>query len=313
MFQSSIKKVLSLIVVAALALSFNALALTRLDVGTYNLRNNHSDDAAEGNGWDVRRNVVAQLLQYHEFDIFGTQECYSDQLDDLKKLMPGYEYIGVARDDGKNAGEHSAIFYRTDKFEVLKHGDFWLNEHPDTPGLGWDAACVRICSWGLFKCKDTGFEFMFFNLHMDHVGKVARVKSADLVVEKIKQLGEGRPTIVTGDFNVDQTHQSYAEFVNSGILVDSYEAAKIRYALNGTFNGFHPNLFTKSRIDHVFVSPSFTVAKYGILTDTYRSEAKKADESTEANAPREIRFRRYEARTPSDHFPVKVVLYFDNK
>ena len=145
---------------------------------------------------------------------------------------------------------------------------------------------------------------------MDHVGKVARVKSAGLVVKKIKELGEGRPAIVTGDFNVDQTHQSYAEIANSGILVDSYETAKRRYALNGTFNGFHADRFTMSRIDHVFVSPAFEVEKYGVLTDTYRSEIKKEKETTEANAPQEIRFRRYSVRTPSDHFPVKVVLYY---
>lgn len=299
-----------MVVAASLVLCANVFALTCLDVGTYNLRNNHNDDAAHGNGWDVRRDVVAQLLLFHDFDIFGTQECYLDQLNDLKRLMPNYDFIGVARDDGKQEGEHSAIFYRTDKFEVVKKGDFWLNEHPDTPGLGWDAACVRICSWGLFRCKDTGFEFMFFNLHMDHVGKVARVKSAGLVVQKIKELGEGRPAIVTGDFNVDQTHQSYAEIANSGILVDSYEAAKMRYALNGTFNGFHADRLTMSRIDHVFVSPSFEVEKYGVLTDTYRSEIKKEKETTETNAPQEIRFRRYSVRTPSDHFPVKVVLYY---
>lgn len=309
MIPETMKKYFSLLVVLAVAMTMSVSALTRLDVGTYNLRNNRNDDAAHGNGWDIRRNYVAQLLQYHEFDIFGTQEGYLDQLEDLKGLMPGYAYIGVARDDGKQQGEHSAIFYRTDKFEVVKSGDFWLNEHPDTPGLGWDAACVRICTWGLFRCKDTGFEFMYFNLHMDHVGKVARVKSADLVVKKIKELGGSRPAIVTGDFNVDQTHQSYAEFVNSGILVDSYEAAQMRYALNGTYNGFHTDRFTKSRIDHVFVSPMFKVAKYGVLTDTYRSEVANAEESTEKNAPQEIRFRHYQARTPSDHFPVKVVLY----
>ena len=58
------------------------------------------------------------------FDIFGTQEGKYHQLQDLKNAMPGYDYIGVGRDDGKQAGEYSAIFYRTGKFEVLDHGTF---------------------------------------------------------------------------------------------------------------------------------------------------------------------------------------------
>ena len=151
------------------------------------------------------------MVQYHDFDIFGTQECFLHQLKDMKEALPGYDYIGVGRDDGKDKGEHSAIFYRTDKFDIVEKGDFWLSETPDVPSKGWDAVLPRICSWGHFKCKDTGFEFLFFNLHMDHIGKKARVESAFLVQEKMKELGRGKnlPAILTGDFNVDQTHQSY--------------------------------------------------------------------------------------------------------
>lgn len=72
---------------------------------------------------------MAKLIQYHSFDIFGTQEGYIRQLEDMKAALPGYEYIGVGRNDGKEAGEHSAIFYRTDKFDLIKKGDFWLSEN----------------------------------------------------------------------------------------------------------------------------------------------------------------------------------------
>ena len=159
------------------------------------------------------------MVQYHDFDIFGTQECFIHQLKDMKEALPGYDYIGVGRDDGKEKGEHSAIFYRTDKFDVIEKGDFWLSETPDVPSKGWDAVLPRICSWGHFKCKDTGFEFLFFNLHMDHIGKKARVESAYLVQDKMKELGKGKelPAILTGDFNVDQTHQSYDAFVSKGV------------------------------------------------------------------------------------------------
>ena len=131
------------------------------------------------------------------------------------------------------AGEHSAIFYRTDKFEVIDKGDFWMSETPDVPSKGWDAVLPRICSWGHFKCKDSGFEFLFFNLHMDHIGKNARVESALLVLKKMKEIGDGLPVILTGDFNVDQTHKSYDVLVNKWTLCDSYEKCDIRYATNG--------------------------------------------------------------------------------
>ena len=288
---------------------------TTITVASYNLRNANGGDSINGNGWGQRYPVIAQLVQYHDFDIFGTQECFIHQLKDMKEALPGYDYIGVGRDDGKEKGEHSAIFYRTDKFDVIEKGDFWLSETPDVPSKGWDAVLPRICSWGHFKCKDTGFEFLFFNLHMDHIGKKARVESAFLVQDKMKELGKVKelPAILTGDFNVDQTHQSYEAFVSKGVLCDSYEKAGFRYAINGTFNNFDPNSFTESRIDHVFVSPSFQVKKYGVLTDTYRSIVGKGEKKRANDCPEEIAIKAYQARTPSDHFPVKVELEFDQR
>lgn len=287
---------------------------TYLTVASYNLRYANSTDSANGNGWGQRYPIIAQIVQYHDFDIFGTQECYDHQLKDMKATLPKYDYIGVGRDDGKNEGEHSAIFYRTDKFEVVEKGDFWLSETPEVPSVGWDAVLPRICTWGHFKCKDTGFEFLFFNLHMDHVGKKARIESAFLVQNKMKELGKGKnlPAILTGDFNVDQTHQSYNAFVNKGVLCDSYEKSDFRYTTNGTFNDFCPNSFTESRIDHVFVSPVFHVKKYGVLTDTYRTIIGNGENKDEIDQG-DTNVKDYQARTPSDHFPVKVELEFSGR
>ncbi|HJD75877.1 endonuclease/exonuclease/phosphatase family metal-dependent hydrolase [Bacteroides reticulotermitis] len=286
---------------------------TSFSVASYNLRNANRSDSIQGDGWGQRCPVIAQMVQYHDFDIFGTQECFAHQLQDLKKALPGYDYIGVGRDDGKQKGEHAAIFYRTDKFDIIEKGDFWLSETPDKPSKGWDAVLPRICSWGHFKCKDTGFEFLFFNLHMDHIGTKARVESAFLVQQKMKEFGTKLPAILTGDFNVDQTHSSYEALVAQGVLCDSYVTSDFRFALNGTFNGFDPNSFTDSRIDHIFVSPSFHVKKYGVLTDSYRSIKGTGEKANVKDFPKEIDIQAYQARVPSDHFPVKVELEFDKR
>ena len=127
---------------------------------SYNLRYANAEDSAAGNGWGKRYPVMAKLIQYHSFDIFGTQEGYIRQLEDMKAALPGYEYIGVGRNDGKEAGEHSAIFYRTDKFDLIKKGDFWLSETPDTASIGWDAVLPRIpflqSAYGSHRKKSAG-------------------------------------------------------------------------------------------------------------------------------------------------------------
>lgn len=276
---------------------------------TYNVRNANKSDSIAGNGWGQRYPYIALQVQFNGFDIFGTQEGKHYQLEDLKKAMPNYDYIGVGRDDGKQKGEFAAIFYRTDKFDLLEHGDFWLSTVTDRPNKGWDAALPRICTWGKFRDKKNGFTFLFYNLHMDHRGVQARAESAKLILKKIQELPNELPVILTGDFNVDQNNESYALLDNSGIMRDSYQIAELRYAPNGTFSGFHPDRKTESRIDHLFLTKEFAVKKYGILTDTYRSEStEKTEAEQNGNFPKEVSMKKYVARTPSDHFPVMIVV-----
>ncbi len=284
-----------------------ALYAQTLNVATYNLRNDNKGDSIAGNGWRQRCPVIAELILFHDFDIFGTQEGKYNQLEDLKRLLPGYDYIGAGRDDGKQGGEHSAIFYKTGRFKLLGKGDFWMSTVTDRPNKGWDAALPRICSWGEFKETKSGLRFLFFNLHMDHVGVEARRESARLVLAKIREMAGKNPVILTGDFNVDQNNESYMLLNTSGILQDAYEKSPIRYANNGTFNAFKTDLKTDHRIDHIFLTSQFTVSRYGILTDIYWMQVPESSEEVRSgNFPKEVSLRKYSPRMPSDHFPVMV-------
>lgn len=292
-----------IIIVCALTVSAQEAVI---NVASYNIRQYNKQDSINGNGWQVRCPILAQLIRFHEFDVFGTQEGFKHQLEDLKAALPGYDYTGVGREDGADAGEHSAIFYHTDLFTLVDHGDFWLSETPEKPSIGWDAVLPRICSWARLRHNPTGKEFLFFNLHMDHIGKQARVESALLVQQKMNEFGSELPTFLTGDFNVDQTHQSYTALTTSGKLKDSYCTAKLVYALNGTFNDYSTNDYSTSRIDHIFVSPNVKVDKYGVLTDTYRTPVDGAEARQPGSSPEEISLIPHVARTPSDHFPVMI-------
>ena len=310
------------IIVASLQLSAQQML-----VGSYNIRYKNWNDSVQGEIWAKRCQVICDQVNFMTPDIFGTQEVLYEQLDDMQKALDGYDYIGIGRDDGKQGGEHETIFYKKDKLQLLDHGDFWLSETPDKPGLGWDAACVRICTWGKFSVKVQHAEyrrrglfnrgpkleekvFYFFNLHMDHVGVVARREAAKLVMARINDIAQGHPVILTGDFNVDQNNEIYSIFTHSGMLKDSYEVARIRFAENGTFNNFKTDLYSTSRIDHVFVSRAIKVEAYGVLTDSYWTPDDTEEALKGTDAPQEITFDRYIRRNPSDHYPVFVKIRF---
>jgi len=257
----------------------------QLNVGTYNLRYDNADDSVNGNGWRQRYPVMAKIILFNDLDIFGTQEGLYHMLNNLVDSLPGYKWIGIGRDDGVQAGEHSAIFYKADKFKLLKQGNFWLSTITDKPNKGWDAVLPRICTWGEFEEIKTGFKFYFFNLHMDHIGVVARRESAKLVLSKVTAMAGNIPTILTGDFNVDQTSESYNVVNNSGLLRDSYELAPIKLAYDDSYNAFNVNKNNgNSRIDHIFVTKHFKVKRYAILTNTFHG------------------------RIPSDHYPVVAIM-----
>ena len=312
-----------LIFLGIFLLSIVAVSAQEMLVGSYNIRYKNWNDSVQGNMWSKRCQVICDQVNFMAPDIFGAQEVLYGQLIDMHKALDGYDYIGIGRDDGKHGGEHEAIFYKKNKLQLLDHGDFWLNETPDKPALGWDAACIRICTWGKFSVKtsqdnaadkrqkDTPKTFYYFNLHMDHVGVVARREAAKLVVKRIQEMTNGLPVILTGDFNVDQNDEIYTIFTQSGLLKDSYDAARIRFAENGTFNAFKTEYFTQSRIDHVFVSPAINVEAYGVFTNSYWTPDERSDESQKSfDAPQEISFNTYTRRNPSDHYPVFVRLRF---
>jgi endonuclease/exonuclease/phosphatase family metal-dependent hydrolase len=253
----------------------------KLTIGTYNLR--YDNKADSGNLWTQRAPVITNLIRFHQFDVFGTQEGYANQISDVLTALPEYAEYGLGRDDGKDAGEHSAIFYRKDKFKLLKKGDFWLSKTPDKPGKGWDATCCnRISSWVYLQEIKTGKKFYFFNAHFDHEGKIARVESSKLMIRKIKEIAGNEPAVFTGDLNGDHKSEWYLEVGKSGFLTDTYNQVKKPYENNSSFNAFGKNVRGFGIIDHVFVTKDFKASRWGILTDTYHG------------------------KYPSDHFPILV-------
>jgi endonuclease/exonuclease/phosphatase family metal-dependent hydrolase len=254
-----------------------------IDVASYNLRNSNADDGP--NAWPARKDMVKALIRYHKFDIIGTQEGLPDQIADLAR-MEEFDHAGVGRDDGKDAGEHSAIFFRKSRFTLLGKGDFWLSETPGRPSFGWDARCChRLASWVRLRDRSSSRVLFVFSVHFDHEGDLARRASADLMLRKIADIARGEPVICVGDFN--STPDTVQIQTMSRSMRDARQSSQTPpYGPDATFNGFHFDAAPSERIDYIFVSRHVEVLKYAVLSDSF------------------------EQRYPSDHFPVvaRVVL-----
>jgi endonuclease/exonuclease/phosphatase family metal-dependent hydrolase len=253
----------NLLLILLFIISVDASAQTK--VMTYNIRNSHALDGE--NAWPKRRDKLVALIRKVNPDILGTQEVIIDQLKYLKSSLSDYVSFGAGRNNGKHAGEHSAIFFRKEKYERIQGGNFWLSETPQVPGSkSWDAALTRICSWVELKDKSSGDVFFVFNTHFDHKGKIARRNSAALIRHTIDSLAGDHPVIALGDFNLTPDDVGYATMTGAGYKVqlkDSYMDGALTY----TDCGFNVSNKNCNRIDYIFSSPEYTKSDYTVHTD----------------------------------------------
>ncbi len=263
-------------------LSFYAISQD-LKVMTFNIRLSLESD--KENSWTHRKTEAIDLLNYYHPDFFGVQEAVPQQIVDIKSGMKNYNFVGVGRDDGKNTGEYSAIFYNETKLKVLESGTFWLSETPEKPSKGWDAAYNRICTYALFKTKK-GKKFWAFNVHFDHVGNVARENSAKLILEKIQKMNSQEfPVVLTGDFNLTENSKPI-KMLSKSMLDSYYHSATKPYDPKGTFTAFDVEKIPEDRIDYIFTQ-KFEIQNYRTIND-----------------------RRANLLYPSDHFPIFCKIIF---
>jgi endonuclease/exonuclease/phosphatase family metal-dependent hydrolase len=255
-------------------------------VMSYNIKLDYPKEGE--NSWISRKPFFINQLKFYDPDVLGVQEAMPNQMKDIDSLMLPYSFVGVGREDGKDEGEYSAIFYKTEKFKMIKSSTFWLSETPEQVSMGWDAACNRVCTYTLLEAKVTGEKFWVFNTHFDHVGKQARINSATLIMDKIKAINEDHyPVILTGDFNMEVTHESIKHIKST--LKDSKEVAQLTFGPEGTFNGFNFNQPVTKRIDYIFVSKAIEVHKSAVLSDNW------------------------DGKFPSDHLPVYIEFNLTNQ
>ncbi|MGB6222358.1 MAG: endonuclease/exonuclease/phosphatase family protein [Haloferula sp.] len=250
--------------------------------------------------WPRRLDRVVRSLREIDPDVFGIQEALHGQAADLRASLPDYGFFGVGRDDGKRAGEYSAIMWKADRFELdpEDQGTFWLSDDPETPGSkSWGNSVVRVATWVRLGDRATGRSFYVFNTHWDHRSQAFRERAAPLMAIRI----DGRkhpedPVVLLGDFNATRGNPAVDYFVGDrvtlagsregpwvGKMLDPYQALKGKERNRRTLHFWEADggsRLDRLKVDHIFVSGGADLLDAGIW--------KTANRRTE----------------PSDHYPV---------
>lgn len=214
-----------------------------------------------------RTPLVAENIRKYNPDSFGLQEADEGWMERLPAIMTEYAYVGIGRNSDNGGGEASPVFYKKDKYDLVKSGTFWLSKTPDKASRGWDAMFKRICTYAVLKDKETGFTYAHFNAHFDHLGVIARLESVAVVAEKIKEIAPDIPVVFSGDLNDYEGGDMYARVLESGLKDTKYLAETVSGG-NVTYHGYSELVEKEAPIDFIFTN-EFTsgVESYAVVSE----------------------------------------------
>jgi len=262
-----------------------------LNIMSFNIRRGTAKDGR--NHWIFRQNLVHEILNRYRPDVLGLQEAMDFQITALRRMLSGYEMVGIGNLGGSD-GMHTAIFFNASRFSLSEEGTFWLSDTPNIPGSkGWGNILPRTCTWARLVEKDSGQGFYFYNTHLDHISRRSRKKSVVFLTQRIQTRSFPDPFVLMGDFNASErsapiqflkgnTHlhtKAKVRGLNPNPLLDTYRQQYPDHRNTVTFHGFR-RFFFRFRLDYIFVPSSIRVQDAKIIQ------------------------LRWKKRYPSDHFPV---------
>ena len=260
---------------------------TTLNVGCFNIRFKTTADQGELS-WDNRKSYVARTIIDFKYDIVGVNEMHAgSQQEDKKSLLPEYSFVewGGNSSTVPNQGTVNAVLFRTDKFDLLEEGHYFLCTDPSKSLISWDNSSgnKRFAVWAKLRVKETGELFYYFITHLDHLGSDARNEGTRINIEKVRSISGHYPAIICGDHNSSAIRYPFYDLC-SAYLSDSRKVseAPFPWPKDGTLCKWDPEKKDGTRLDYVWVK-GMKVHTYNHINETFGRGV-----------------------TPSDHFPVIV-------
>lgn len=236
-----------------------------IKVMTFNVRYDNPRDSI--NAWPNRAAMVSNFIRDEKPDLLGMQEVLVHQYEYLDSVLQDYSSVGVGRSDGAKGGEMNPVFFRKERFDIVRTKTFWLSETPEVPGSqAWGANLPRIVTWIEIVDKTNHEHIFYFNTHFAHDSDSARIMSSKLILNKVDSIASEFRFIITGDFNMLPSSTGYSILTGPAesvpIMRDSYIISEKKP--DGpvyTFNGFSDKPGA-GRIDYILVKDGLKVLEH---------------------------------------------------
>ena len=237
-----------------------------LTVVSFNIRYGTPGDGE--NKWKSRRAKVFNIFKKYKNGIIGVQEALPSQIDEILEEVPELGVIYRTRMAENTQGEATPFFYNKELWKPLADETYWLSDTPEIPAsTSWGNTLPRITTEVLFQSTTSGRKVRILNTHLDHRSQPSRVKSAELMLERIAEKKDGVLTLIMGDFNAKPGNETITKMTEE--FKDSYTG--------GRFEGctFHNWLGGSNcpRIDYIFYPESSSLEFIESGIDRYKKGA----------------------------------------
>lgn len=264
-------RVLALLVVAATLAGRAGAASPALPgafrVVQFNVRFDFESDGP--NRWANRVELVAGLIRDARASVACLQEDKANQVDDLRRALPGWEFVGAGR-DGRGS-ERCSVAFDGARWRCVEHGDFWLSDTPEVVASStWGCKYPHKVTWARLEDRQNPRlgPVTFLSTHLDEHPEAAEVRrrSAEVIRAWLGQHARGANLVVCGDFNAGTTEAAHAAMLESApapTLQDAWEAAHASDPSTGTVHNFTGHS-GKKRIDWIFIGGHVTAGEVKI-------------------------------------------------
>ena len=251
---------------------------TPIKIYCLNLRCGYIREERDGreNMIRTRQHRVNKQIKRLDPDVIALQECTSGWLALLEYgILDDYTIVnkwrsrGIDMIPGCRDVESCPVAYKTDKYNELDRGWFWLSETPDRVSKSYEDSSERIVTWVKLQDKQTKAEFVFSSSHFPLGEGYSNVMAGRQCARWFDGMPEGTNAFIMGDLNAPYRGFCYSGFAYEPGFKNLYDICKAMEAdgkatigevrPRGTFNQFrYPD--GANFIDHIFVKPNPRIA-----------------------------------------------------
>lgn len=233
-----------------------------------------------------------EFIKESEFDIFCLQEVPEDFLKKLQVLSYSTPYSIAHRSDVERLfpdGVKNNFIVTMSKYPITNSGEIKFPEYWHLLPLRTRIFVRIMRPFGFSMIRNRGGMFV----DIDAGGKLIRVMNLHLILAqpawRLKEFemamaehDTSKPTIVCGDFNtIEAPHISILNWILGGKVSDAYFHRRERTEINrhfvqhelvNTLAGSVTHPLSRSQLDHILVSHSFSIKNAEVIPDRIGSD-----------------------------------------